>query len=113
MVELIHPRRGEIYWVEWTPHRGSEQTGTRPSLVVSIDALNRNLTVCTVLAITTKIRPSQFAVTLPATVTGTPSQIHPWQIMTISNTRLDGHVATLPADLLLQVETSMRRVWGL
>lgn len=26
-------RRGQIWMVEWEPHRGSEQGGTRPSLI--------------------------------------------------------------------------------
>lgn len=36
------PRRGEIYWIDWSPGRGSEQTGLRPALVVSTDAGNLN-----------------------------------------------------------------------
>ena len=35
------PRRGEIWMVELDPARGSEIKKTRPSVVVSSDALNR------------------------------------------------------------------------
>src|SRR5438093_13548308 len=35
-------RRGDLYWVDWSPGRGSEQTGTRPVLVIQTDAANRN-----------------------------------------------------------------------
>lgn len=113
MPDLVHPKRGQIYWVEWTPHRGSEQTGTRPSLVISNDVINRNFTVCTVVAITTKVKPSQIAVTLPAAVTGEESQIIPWQVMTISDTRLEDLITTLSDEWMIKVEASLRIVWGL
>jgi len=37
-----NPLRGEIYQVDWTPARGSEQAGSRPSLVISTDQANQN-----------------------------------------------------------------------
>ena len=33
-------RRGEIYWVDWDPGRGSEQTGRRPALIIQNDSGN-------------------------------------------------------------------------
>ena len=37
-----NPLRGEIYQVEWHPPRGSEQGGSRPSLVIQTDRANQN-----------------------------------------------------------------------
>ena len=34
-------KRGEIYWVDWSPGRGSEQSGLRPALVVQNDVGNK------------------------------------------------------------------------
>lgn len=34
-------RRGEIYFVDLNPIKGREQAGTRPVLVLSIDAINK------------------------------------------------------------------------
>src|SRR5437763_3783100 len=34
-------RRGEVYFVNLNPVQGREQAGTRPVLVLSIDAINR------------------------------------------------------------------------
>ncbi|MEB3885744.1 type II toxin-antitoxin system PemK/MazF family toxin [Lyngbya sp. CCY1209] len=42
-------QRGEIYFVNLNPIQGKEQAGTRPVLVVSIDALNRLPLVVTVV----------------------------------------------------------------
>src|SRR5438270_2607000 len=37
-----NPRRGEIWLVDWSPGRGSEQLGRRPALVIQTDAANSN-----------------------------------------------------------------------
>jgi len=42
-------RRGEIYFVNLSPTKGREQTGSRPVLVVSTDAINRQPLVVTVV----------------------------------------------------------------
>jgi mRNA interferase MazF len=41
--------RGEIYYVNLSPVQGREQAGTRPVLVVSIDAINQLPLVVTVV----------------------------------------------------------------
>lgn len=107
------PLRGEIYWIDWSPHRGSEQAGTRPGLVISADAFNREFHVCTVLALTTKVKPSMLAVTLPKTVTGEVCQVLLWQIMTISENRLEDLLTDLDADHMAEVEWALRVLWRL
>ncbi len=42
-------RRGEIYFVSLDPVQGNEQAGTRPVVVLSIDALNDSPLVVTVV----------------------------------------------------------------
>jgi len=42
-------RRGEIYFVDLNPIKGREQAGTRPVLVLSIDAINKQPLVVTVV----------------------------------------------------------------
>ncbi len=42
-------KRGEIYFVDLNPAKGKEQTGTRPVLVLSIDAINKLPLVVTVI----------------------------------------------------------------
>ena len=36
------PARGELWVVDWSPGRGSEQLGCRPAVIVQTDAANRN-----------------------------------------------------------------------
>jgi mRNA-degrading endonuclease toxin of MazEF toxin-antitoxin module len=42
-------RRGDIYFVDLNPTHGREQSGRRPVLVLSIDAINRLPLVVTVV----------------------------------------------------------------
>jgi mRNA interferase MazF len=35
-------RRGQIWLVDWSPGRGSEQLGRRPAIVIQTDAANTN-----------------------------------------------------------------------
>jgi mRNA interferase MazF len=41
--------RGQIYFVDLDPTKGREQSGRRPVLIVSADAINRQPLFCTVI----------------------------------------------------------------
>jgi mRNA interferase MazF len=50
-------RKGSIYWVDFSPSKGSEPTGRRPGLVIQNDILNdSNLNTVIMLAITSTIK---------------------------------------------------------
>ena len=53
-------RRGEIYWVEFSPVKGSEQGGLRPALVVQNDVGNRHSPTTIVAAITRTLPPRDY-----------------------------------------------------
>ena len=36
------PKRGEIWLLDWSPSRGSEQADFRPVLIIQTDAANSN-----------------------------------------------------------------------
>jgi len=40
MYKEVH--RGDIWFVDWSPGRGSEQAGMRPAVIIQTDAANRN-----------------------------------------------------------------------
>lgn len=95
-----------IFWVNLDPAKGSEQSGTRPVLVISIEPVNRVLPVVTVLSITSmksgrKIYPTE--VFLPAEKTGLDkdSIAMAHQIRSISKERL-GSVCGKVANSQLQ-----------
>jgi mRNA interferase MazF len=53
-------KRGEIYWVEFDPVKGSEQGGLRPALVVQNDIGNRFSPTTVVVAITRTLPPQPY-----------------------------------------------------
>jgi mRNA interferase MazF len=53
-------RRGEIYWVEFDPVKGSEQGGLRPALVVQRDTGNQYSPTTVVVAITRTLPPRPY-----------------------------------------------------
>ena len=65
-------RRGEIYWVELDPVKGSEQGGLRPALVVQHDVGNEHspTTVVAALTRTPPPKPYPFVVVLEPSESG-------------------------------------------
>ena len=53
-------RRGEIYWVEFDPVKGSEQGGIRPALVVQNDVGNDSSPTTVVAALTRTLPPRRY-----------------------------------------------------
>jgi len=79
--------RGEIYWVEFDPVKGSEQGGLRPALIVQNDIGNRYSPTTVVAAITRTVppKPYPFVVTIEPSERGLPdrSVINCSQVATI------------------------------
>ena len=65
------PKRGDIYWVDLDPTKGTEIQKTRPGLIVSNDEANEFSSIVMVAPITSnvkKIYPFQVLVNLKATL---------------------------------------------
>jgi mRNA interferase MazF len=81
--------RGEIYWVEFDPVKGSEQGGLRPALVVQNDIGNRFSATIVVAAITTTLppKPYPFVVIIEPDESGLPerSVVNCSQVATIQS----------------------------
>ena len=111
-------RRGEIYWVDWNPARGSEQAGRRPALVIQEDpaSANPNYPLTIVLAVSTRGRniPSHIAIQ-PSEQNGLSalSFIKCEQIQTVSKDRLIQRIGLLDARDLQQVEAALQKVLAL
>lgn len=48
-------KRGEVWWVEFDPSIGSEIRKTRPAIIISNDAANRNLARVMVVPLTSNV----------------------------------------------------------
>jgi len=113
------PRRGEIYWVDWSPARGSEQAGRRPALVVQGDAGNLSPTYpnTIVVAVSTHGRDIPLHVRLPAgriKGLGKTSFVKCEQIMTVAKERLSPTpLGRVDERVLGEVERALRLSLGL
>jgi mRNA interferase MazF len=69
-------KRGEIYWVEFDPVKGNEQSGLRPALVVQNDIGNDYGPTTVVAAITRTLpaRPYPFMVVISPAESGLPAR---------------------------------------
>ena len=80
-------RRGEIYWVEFDPVKGSEQGGLRPAVIVQQDIGNQHGATTVVVAITRTLPPRSypFVVVIEPEDSGLPvrSTVNCSQIATI------------------------------
>lgn len=95
-------RRGEIYWIEFDPVKGSEQGGLRPGLVVQNDLGNRYSPTTVVVAITRTIPRQQypFIVIVEPEESGLPerSVVNCSQIATIQQSGSASRLRSAPGE---------------
>lgn len=112
-------RRGDLFWLDWSPGRDSEQTGTRPALIIQANAGNSNprypLTV--VATVSTKGKPTipTHVELLPSPVNGLGevSYVKAEQIMTIEKERLLSRIGSLTSAEMNRVDAALKRSQGL
>lgn len=108
--------RGEIYEVDWSPGRGSEQAGVRPALVIQNDIGNAFSPTTIVGAISSRARrPYPFHVAITARESGLAqdSIVKCEQIQTIAQARLGRRVGSLGADKMREVDRALTHSLGI
>jgi mRNA-degrading endonuclease toxin of MazEF toxin-antitoxin module len=109
------PKRGDVYWVDFNPSRGSEQAGRRPGVIVSVASFNKVMPVVAVAAITSKDKSG--LATCVELAKGQPlpqrSFVLPFQITNLDKTRLERYVGRLTIDQVVDLERALRLCWGL
>lgn len=111
-------RRGQIWLVDWSPGRGSEQLGKRPAVVIQTDAANSNPRYpnTIVLTLSTKGLPVATHVQVepdPRNGLRQTSWIKCEQVLTISKDRLEACWGTLSNGDLLRVEAAVVLALGM
>jgi mRNA interferase MazF len=107
---VIH--RGDIWWVDLNPTRGSEIRKVRPAVVITADALNRARRTVVVVPLSTGPQPH------PPIVVATPSAGDKSvavcdQVRAVDKSRLTRAGGRLSAADLNAVEAALRRLFEL
>jgi mRNA interferase MazF len=104
-------RRGDIYWIDWAPSRGSEQRGKRPALIIQNDIGNEFSPTTIVATLTTAdIKPYPFIVPVTAKESGLPRDglVNLSAIMTIDKSRLIDRCGTLDKSKMREVDRALK-----
>jgi mRNA interferase MazF len=109
-------RRGDVYWVDLEPVKGSEADKTRPAVIVSNDAANRaaersRRSVVTVVPITSNIdRVFPFQTLIRAADCGlaSDSKAQAEQVRTVATERLHSRIGHLPRATLQSLDGALR-----
>lgn len=104
-------KRGEIYWVDWSPRRGNEQSGLRPALIIQNDTGNKYSPTTIVASIlTAPERPYPFLVSFAAAESGLKqdSAVNLSQILTIDQTCLGDKCGELSPTKMVEVDKAIK-----
>jgi mRNA interferase MazF len=108
-------RRGDIWYVDWSPGRGSEQTGLRPAVIIQTDAANSNPRYPNTIVLTISTKGKTVPFHVPVNPSGgnglqEKSFVKCEQILTISKERLIRRVGCLDDEQMKVVAAEIRRV---
>lgn len=106
--------RGEVYWADINPVRGSEQAGMRPVLVISQDIFNEKSGTVIALALTSRPQRAGFPLTLELKSIQLPkkSWVKIGQIRTLSTERIGRRIAAIEQEELDRVVEGLGELIG-
>jgi len=112
----IKCRRGELYWVDWSPGRGTEIIGTRPALIIQNDIGNEVSPTTIVASCSTALeKPFPFLVPVTARESGLRKDcnINLATVMTIEKSRLGDKCGELNKEKMDKVDKALQISLGL
>ncbi len=111
-------RHGSLYWIDFSPGKGSEPKGRRPGLVIQNNALNDSkLNTVIVLAITSTLKYGELPgnVSLKKGEANVPKAcvINVTQIKSVDKTSIKEKIGTLSQGKLSEVLDGMKLVMSI
>lgn len=111
-------QRGEVWWAELEPPRGSEPGYRRPVVVIQSDAFNKSrIATVVVAAISSNLdlaaAPGNVRLTRRESKLSQESVVNVSQLITLDRRFLTKRVSRLPGDVVQEVESGLRLVLSL
>ena len=108
-------RHGSVYWIDFSPGKGSEPTGRRPGLVIQNNALNDSkLNTVVVLAITSTLKYGELPgnVSLKKGEANIPRAcvINATQVKSVDKRSIKEKIGTLNSEKMIEVMEGMKLV---
>ncbi len=103
------PRRGEIWWVQLNPTRGSEIAKTRPCVVMSSNILNERRRTVVVVPLSSSPRPGP-PLLVPVNCAGRNAVAVLDQLRAVSKERLENRMGELTAKEMKTIEQALREI---
>ena len=104
--------RGEVWWVDFNPTRGSEIRKSRPAVVLTIDALNRARKTVVVVPLSSSPKPRPpIVVAVPSAGQDSTAVCH--QVRVADKNRFTRQHGKLSPGDLKAVENGVRTILGL
>ncbi len=105
-------KRGELWWVDFEPTRGSEIRKRRPAVILTDNAINRVRRTVVVIPLSSSPNP-QPPLVIPIASAGKDSVAVCDQIRAVDKTRLSGRIGAVTEPELRVIEKSVRAVLNL
>jgi mRNA interferase MazF len=111
-------RKGSVYWVDFSPGKGSEPSGKRPGLVIQSDVLNdTKISTVIMLAITSTLKFGE----LPGNVVLNKGEanlsrrcvVNVTQIKSVDKRSIKEKIGTLPKKRLQEIDNGLKLVLNL
>lgn len=114
---IAHPKRGDVYLVDFDPVVGAEIAKRRPALIIQNDIGNRVSPITIVAALISQVRqplyPIEVPVHVPEAGLAADSTIRLNQIRTIDKSRLIRRLGKVSTATLAAVDTAIKVSLGL
>ena len=104
--------RGEVYWADLNPVRGSEQAGIRPVLIISQDIFNQRSGTVIVLALTSQPQRAGFPLTFELNNAELPkkSWVKISQIRTLALERIGARICCLEPETIEKIVEGLNEI---
>lgn len=110
-------KRGDIFYVNLNPTKGSEQAGRRPVLVIQNNVGNEMAPTVIIAPLTTKkfskVYPTNEQIKKGIANLKEDSVVLLSQIRTIDKNRLERKIGSLPPDVMIKVDEAIKVSLGL